>query len=445
MRALVRTVAALGALALCGCAVNHYRVSMTPVAGGLRRQVACWAEAKSEGEPWRKVAFPIDRLAMVAKAYGKPVPATGEGMHVFDGVFTDAMPDDVGGAGFVGYASTSLGSVWRYAERFGGTPDPLADLERRFRAADRISEFLVAWFGHEMEGKPGWDRLKAFLEGPLRRDLKNIALLDASMADGSFADGSEGDVAVAITLLFRERGYLRGTEWLDGESDELPGRIVARWMGLADTEPVPASLSFLANDRFEASMQAAWWSPVVRRLWKERAAESPELPLSEREELEKESPADLFGHLVLVDLLELRLRADYRGVVEVALACGVAPTETNGEWRPAEGRVAWPATAVRSRVVGGLLRHATWAVPDEDAQRARFGGVILSGKALASYAAWRSTLSVEHGSRWDVAIASLKPGEGLALAIAALPGLAEEEVDAEEGKRILLKALTAPK
>jgi hypothetical protein len=183
-------------------------------------------------------------------------------------------------------------------------------------------------------------------------------------------------------------------------------------------------------------------STVVQRLWKERAAESPGLPTLERAE---EAAETLFGHLVAVDLLDLRLSED-RDVVEVSLACGVEPTETNGAWCAAEGRVVWPPATMRGRGVPGLLRHATWAVPDEAAQRARFGRVLLARAKLASYVAWRAAMPDLAGARWDAAIAALTPGEGLVSAVEAIVLPQDDGADAAATvRRILLEALAATK
>ncbi len=57
--------------------------------------------------------------------------------------------------------STSLGTVWKYVERFRGSDDPAADLQRRFRAMDRLGADRRL-----VPQRPGWEPLKVFLDLP---------------------------------------------------------------------------------------------------------------------------------------------------------------------------------------------------------------------------------------------------------------------------------------
>jgi hypothetical protein len=61
------------------------------------------------------------------------------------------------------------------------------------------------------------------------------------------------------------------------------------------------------------------------------------------------------------------------------------------------------------------LCHAIWAVPDEGAQKAAFGSVVLSGQELARYVLWVKSLPAPCAEAWNRMVAGLKPGNCEAL------------------------------
>ncbi len=245
-----------------------------------------------------------------------------------------------------------------------------------------------------------------------------------------------------------EREYLRPAEvrtpapgGLD-LSETLLLRLVARRMGVPDGEPIPPILQFLEGERSMASFRAfAASSPEFPRMWNDYGSDHPELIFASREK----SPERLLAGLIYRDLLDIDILPDPERV-EVSIASGVEPLATNGVWRPAEGRIHWPEATMHDRGPG-LLRHATWAAPEEAFQKARFGRVILSGPSLAEYVAWRAALEPSRAFAWDQALATLPEGgeaAGIREAVRGLPDLGEID-EGPLGRTLLLKALDGPR
>jgi hypothetical protein len=88
------------------------------------------------------------------------------------------------------------------------------------------------------------------------------------------------------------------------------------------------------------------------------------------------------------------------------------PLFTNGQWNGDEGRVTWSGNiSSRQEKYHNLPRncYAMWVTPDEAAQTAKFGKIVLDGEELAEYALWRNGLSELEAEQWDALLDDLTP------------------------------------
>ena len=102
----------------------------------------------------------LDRLAVL---YGMPTVPAAARRFTFVREFPERTPDDVGGAGYCRCWPSSLGSLGVYVERFRGSDDQAAEVEKRLQAADRLVALLRDWLETRLGRAADWDRLRAFL------------------------------------------------------------------------------------------------------------------------------------------------------------------------------------------------------------------------------------------------------------------------------------------
>src|SRR5262249_37453555 len=123
--------------------------------------------------------------------------------------FAGAMPSDIGGAGSYQKFSTSLGSTSVYEERFRGNADWAARMEKRFNAAEQLTEHILGWSQMQFGGERGYKKLRRFLDTDFRHDLKNLSVYAWVFQDLSAGkEERQEDIAVRFGQYLVERGYL---------------------------------------------------------------------------------------------------------------------------------------------------------------------------------------------------------------------------------------------
>jgi len=73
--------------------------------------------------------------------------------------------------------------------------------------------------------------------------------------------------------------------------------------------------------------------------------------------------------------------------------------------------------------------YAMWSVPNEVAQRERFGQTLLTGQPLLEYCLWRGGLTAEESAAWDKQLADCQPGN-LKEKLSSFPQLPREQLEA---------------
>ena len=466
----VRNAAALTLLLfLPACEEERYEIEMRTEGPVLHRKITCWAEKTEDGKR-RTVVLSKEKRAPVAKAYAhKPTLRPGDKL-TFEGAFTGAAPQDLGGAGSLTHLKTDMGSLSAYMERFRGDIDLASNVEKRLKACDRVTGLLTGWFEAELGKDPSFPKLKAFLDGPFRKDLKNVGLrawlgdvLQVYEGPGRF------EMAVSLAQYLVERGYFEprdapqfaraATELGDGPDEAkrfmaLVRRIVAKRMGLDPDKPHDA-LKFLASPETAEKSLSTYLSTtkeyaLLVKQWREAREKEAQSKKGARSKSEKPKPTDVLTDPLATALaLELALFGG-DDKVTVRLATGAKPIETNGAWDSRTKTVTWKDRPLRKDRYPTLC-YAIWSVPDAAFQKQHLGKLILAGEDLAGYAMWRKALSKKESDEWDRFLAGLRPGRDLQARIQSFrfpwePKPKKGEKDAPKGladtpREILLKAL----
>jgi hypothetical protein len=380
------------ALVVSGCPHNEYMVQLKPQGNTIERTLVFYCEDginTNTGIP-NYESFGTNELAAITALYPAHGLTNDGKRYIARGVFTNELPDDVGGTGAYTHLTTSLGEAGFYGERFCGNDDLAGMTERRFKAADQLADQLVGWSQMELRREPGYDKLHRFLNVDFRRDLKNLSEYwwEGQLVSGYKTNANE-EFDVRFGQYLFERGYFT--------LGEIPGlfsavsannqqallqriqRLVARKMGVPETEPVPASLAFLANetmmeksfDKYLASTDAY---RAKLRQWKKERKLKPDL--------KKPQPADVDDES-LNNLIELD-SFDQTDHLVVQLLLPSPPVHTNGRWDGTFKQVVWD-TAIADRTTTNHLPffcYASWARADEEFQKEHLGKVALTGDDL---------------------------------------------------------------
>jgi hypothetical protein len=427
---LLPLVLAVMALVVTGCPHNDYTVELKPQGNTIDRTLVFYRAdretAKNGVSTPNYQAFDSTELSIITDGYpGQAVNRQGE-CYTIHGSFGTSLPNDVGGAGSYTNWSTTLGDAGFYVERFRGNDDIATMTERRFKAADHLTELLLGWSRAELGDEPGYPQLHQFLDRDFRCDLKNASsYLWEGMLAGNHQTNASEEFTVRFGQYLYDRGYFSLDElpflnriFLDDSADASAAskwlqRLIARKMGVPDSAPVPSSLNFLAN---ASSVEKSFTNYVVHtdlyrtrlKEWKKELASDPKA--------KKPDPGDVakgyFKDLLAVDF---NLFGDTPDHLTVKLSLPTPPLHTNGKWDAGAGQVAWSSDISLKTDTNSLpcFCYASWAQPARDFQETHLGRVILSGDDLVQYCLWRLDLDATHAAEWDNFLASLKPGNDL--------------------------------
>ncbi len=413
------------ALVVTGCPHNQYIVQLKPQGNHIERTLIFYREDgvnTNTGTP--NYQPDAAELAAITALYPAQGLTNDGGRHVARGEFTGELPNDVGGAGAYTNLTTSLGEAGFYMERFRGNDDLAGMSERRFKAADRLADLMIGWSRMELGRERGYDKLRQFLDVDFRRDLKNLGAYcwEGQLVSGYKTNASEEFIVRFGQHLF-ERGYFKIGE-IPGLFNDVLGndtqallcriqRLVARKMGVPDTEPVPASLAFLAdettmNKSFDKYLAGTAQYRAKLKQWKVDKKLKPDT--------KKPEPSEVVDDAVrnLVDEFDFHLfgQPDH---LAVRLSLPAAPVHSNGRWDVALKQVVWE-TDIEDRTNASHFPfscYASWAQADQACQTEHFGKVVLTGDELTQYCLWRSSQDKQRGDEWDAFLADLQPGSEL--------------------------------
>jgi hypothetical protein len=420
---------------------NHYVVELTPRGDSIERSLSCWriSPAARSNDPTAPpeergmVAFPADEIARIAKLYPTRISRAGARKHAFRGKFTQRTPADVGGAGSYARFHSPLGSTTVYCERFRGEDDLVRSRRKRYELIDEAIEFAIGWFRHELGMERGFDTLRAFLDGPLRRDLRVVSdYAWTAMHKTDDPRGAGAEFIARAGQYLAERGYfeLQAAPQLfrafheEEKSLQWVQRLVAEKMGLDPRGAVPA-LRFLASPADMRASQQRYLakSPQYARLlerWEQQRKTNPESPRPEPKAVVEDWWERGVQHTGLLRIADK---------VEVRLHCQSRPHETNGQWDERSRQAVWKSD-IREGFWLPTLCFAAWSEPNAAAQREHFGGVVLAGESLRDYVIWYCGLTSEEAKEWDAFVESLRPDIHLASRLKSFQFDARPQTDA---------------
>ncbi|MEJ0088699.1 MAG: hypothetical protein WDM80_02955 [Limisphaerales bacterium] len=416
---------ALACVLVTGCPHNEYVVELKPQSAGIERTLTFWRVDDSNDGGRNHQAFPSNELAAIVRIYPAGAVTQRGQQHVARGNFSSMLPGDMGGAGSYTNLITSLGSAGFYMERFRGHDDLAGRTEKQFRAADKLTDLVMGWTQTEFGRMRGFKKLRKFLDEDFRRDLKNAGLYFWVGEISTLSDTNAPEEFIArFAQYLHERGYVKLSDvpklslaFSDyGTNSVVPvlrlvQQLVAEKMGLAASDPLPKSLTVLADP---AALERSWTNYLAQTVaqtdlyrtqvkeWKKKKKTEPEL--------EKPEPSELAAHLFGDPLEPFRTSGGTADHLTVKLTLPHAPNHTNGKWQ--DGEVVWDASLDENRALPALC-YASWSNPDVQFQQTHFGQVILDGDELTAYCLWQQCLNEEQASEWEKILASLQPGQGL--------------------------------
>ena len=402
---------------LTGCPHNDYTVELKPEANGVERTLVFYRSdgSNSNGVP-NYQTFPSNELAAITAVY--PVGAVKQDgrRYIARGEFAGQLPRDVGGAGSYTNLATSLGDAGFYVERFRGNDDLAGQTEKRFQAADQMTDLVIGWTRTQFGREHGYKKLRRFLDEDFRRDLKNAGLYFwTGQISDLYDTNATAEFAIRIGQYLHERGYLQlsdipelyaAVENSNGSAIlKLVQQFMAEKMGIPPAGPMPKSFAVLDNP---AALEKSWTNYLARtdlyraefKAWEKRKKTYPKL--------EPPKPTDVFGDLYNNLLGPLYISGSEGDYLTVKLALKHAPNYSNGKWQ--DGQVVWSNDLDPNRPLP-VLCYASWSDPDAEFQKQHFGKVVLDGDELTEYCLWQSDLDEKQASEWESFLADLQPEE----------------------------------
>ncbi len=417
-----------------GCVQHRYELDMSFEQGRLQRK---FAGSSPDEQP-----LPDAERDRLSKEYGTAVTVDEQGRSIAEGTFNDVLPQDIGGAGYFHVWTTSMGSLTYCTERFRGNDDLAALLKTRLQAADQLIQLLSEWVRHEATDPAVGERIVNRLQGEIKRDLKNLSLLQWTLA----AEGANEPVKSRDQeLLARCIQYLLEHDWLTlnqlpqvsrggQHTIDVAREAFARKFGLEDGDTLVQVLPALRDEQgMEVSLNRHL---ATSDLYVELAG-----TLARQEEPhDVPTPSDVVGALIFKvmgvelsggDELKVRFRLPH------------SPIATNGMWSE-EGELTWSAqlepTGQSPRNALPALLYAAWSEPNAEFQQQHFGRVFLEDKSLGEYVLWREGLSDAEGTQWDEFLSRLQPESDIELKFDRFEFTASAESSSESRSQLRDKA-----
>ncbi len=349
----------------------------------------------------------------MAAVYGvEAKPQTGDELH-FEGRFSGALPNDLGGAGSFTRYSSPLGKSFVYVERLRGDDNPLKRLEERLQAVDVWVDHTVAWSEKAFGGDASYPKLRRFLHEDLRRDIKNLGLhgLKDGVLDQNLNEKSLTSFLFLVGLFLAERGYFKVADLprivrvLEEDDERAVSRLVidllARRAGMDRADLALLEQPDELNASIEAYLRGA---PEYKQLvvdWTAKKRTDPHLP--------KPDPGDVLGSATetLMAAFPIFMQKD---PVNVSIAVPDKPLVTNGDW---DGeRIRWEHSIERSgtnTVSTPAVFHAAWCKPNEILQKRHFGDAVLTGESLFQFCLRYEAFTDDERRRFREGLAKLPP------------------------------------
>lgn len=379
----------------------------------------------------------------------------------------------LGGTGSYRTLQSPLGSACFYSEQFLGTGDLLQDLQAWNHKIDTAVDLVDGWVTHTLADTPQYAQVRRFINTEYRRDLKNLLLivhqvysnmnlLSSLEHDGQIEISDETEEILSADFAVRVFQYAVQKEYLVPEADlPLLERSEGSLLGLSDSASGNIDVLIRQNLKRRFGYTDAQIDPVLDAEAFEAYVRTVPVfvKFQQAERLRRQDPAYTAEMNEFVEAVfgNFDFFAD-SDQVNIRLETGVEPLQTNGRWNEEKGTVLFNGEAVARSDLPKTAQqvYAFWAVPEDTAQRARFGRVLLEKEPLVDYCLWYKGLGEPDRGAWDAFLSMLQPPAGqpanaqVARLITAVEAFAFPPAEGEDeqqtarrhkGKDIVLKAL----
>ena len=422
---IVLVTLAMISAALAGCENNVYELELRPEAEGLQRKLTVYRK-RTVNNGQQIVALDAEELKRVAAAHSQEISAQeiqAEKRHTFESLITGAMPNDIGGNGSYMRWTTSLGSMTTYLERFRGRDDPAQLVTDRLAGVDEVIEHLLGWADLELGGDPHLPAVREFIDGELRRDLRNLSvyawLYTASVGD---REQAHEELSIRLGQFLSERDYLtlealpqlmRQFQSQQNEIEVLESLrpLIVRKLELKGP-PSPKLSKLIEN---VATLEASFARYAKTTKPYKKLHDSWEKAKIENPDVEEPDATEILAESMLVAFLPSAALLATSDELELKLISPLEPFMTNGSWDGEAKRVSWSSTLERAdaeRKQWPTFAYAIWSEPNQEMQTRIFGKTVLSGEPLAEYCFWHQALSQTEAEHWEGFLSDLKPGNG---------------------------------
>ena len=421
---------ALASLVFCGCERDHVEVTIEPKTdGSFVRTLRLW---HTSGNKKGEILPPPAALVDQAKPLYAKALETKDAAVAFQATFRTVPPDMQAGnqtnrGGYTVWTSP-LGQLGYYRERRPGRTDHFTRFREAADAADLLMRYLTAIVRQQLEGEQGLDRLVEFIDGPLRKDFKDVLYFvdHASLRAGAVFEGKEPADTLARAAAFlaqfaEERDYLQTEDIVKFRSEEgildLATSVVARKMG----RPLDAQLR---------KKLAAFAEPERRAEAHKAALEALKMTDEEFEQAMKP---------ITEGILHLGNGGDADLRYILALPPDAELRYTSGHYDEKARRIVWEDTLDDRPVMG--IYFALWAVPNADWQTKHLGRVAIHGEKLQDCILWENSLAPEHAASWRAALERLDPKRDVRDQLALIRRAPPDQELPEDGVQILIEAM----
>ena len=265
---------------------------------------------------------------------------------------------------------------------------------------------------------------------------------------------SNSDFLVRAGLYLCERGYFSPKEvpmLVRVVAGDDPGpllehvqRLLARKMGVADGQPLPALLAFLGDQK----KVKASFEKYVRStdLFQKRLAKWKSQKKNREQNAQEPTPGEFASDLFLgcIGFRFVIGEGEAPEVKAVKLFCGQKPYDTNGDWDEKAMAATWTALLAQNRALPAVC-FAAWSDPDRAFQEKHFGKIVLCDGELAEYVIWRRALKPAEANEWDGFLNVLKPGPDLKPTLAAFRFSTDPKPDRKKPKEHVASLADTPR
>ena len=414
--------AALVAMTVFGCQNRQVKVEMrTGVDGAQRIFETNYADR--------------DEIRRLSETYDNDPMDRNQGGGVrFEGTFQDGqLPSEVGNRNGLAKLDSSFGSTNYYYEQFGEQANDWAVFKERMNAGELWIRLAARFFEGRMETEEqrvAWrefadtrlipDALSGYLRYSAGQMVTKGQRVSARVRNADDRGPRTEDETFQVKVFTPLVAFASERGWMSPEEAQLSQLLgIDGWVSAGERdwsrrtifEPIMkrAVQRFVPDvdpGEIDRNNEKMIWIGLSFLWWVNTSSDAVEILLASDAIPEED---------------KVRLRNGDRAISipgpfgfsiggrprplesELVIETGYEPFLTNGDWDESLQSVRFRSRIYPTdgrRMMAPVVYHASWAVPNGDAQSAVFGEVKLDGQALAEYCLWEHTLEDDQREDW---------------------------------------------